>query len=323
MDIIPLARIKPLLDHKSEIIDAITKAFISHAKGDVTLPDPVQLMFHGADNILRGDCHVKTAYASQFPYFCIKTATGFYDNRSLNLPVNNGLVLLFSTRTGAPLALLMDEGHLTSARTAAAGAIAARLRPHTSQRRLGIIGTGHQAELQAHWIAHTVPVSALTLYGRRRERAEELCDRLRASGLPATVADTPSQVCAQSDTIVTATPATSPILLDKDIRPGHHIIALGADSPGKIELDPNILARAGAIITDDIAQCVHHGELGHAVRAGLVTEKTAIPLGQVLSIPDWALPQDAISIVDLTGLGAQDLYIAAFVHDALAATVSP
>jgi ornithine cyclodeaminase/alanine dehydrogenase-like protein (mu-crystallin family) len=53
---------------------------------------------------------------------------------------------------------------------------------------------------------------------------------------------------------------------------GPHILAMRSDSPGKVELEPVILNRANVILTDEHMQCLHHGELGHAVRAGLISE---------------------------------------------------
>jgi len=94
------------------------------------------------------------------------------------------------------------------------------------------------------------------------------------------------------------------------------IIAMGSDSPGKMELDPVVLQRADVIVTDDHEQCLHHGEFGHAVRAGLINNSKDISLGDVLHNPSiLRLNKNSISIVDLTGLGAQDLAISSMVYN--------
>lgn len=114
MQVIGLEEIRPLID-KAAIIEAVREAFILQTCGDIETPASMQMLFGAQMQELSGDCHVKSALSGSFPYFCIKVATGFYGNPVRGLDVNNGLVLLFSAETGAPLALLQEEGSLTSA----------------------------------------------------------------------------------------------------------------------------------------------------------------------------------------------------------------
>jgi ornithine cyclodeaminase len=83
---------------------------------------------------------------------------------------------------------------------------------------------------------------------------------------------------------------------------------VGADSPGKQELDHEILARA-RIVVDSRAQCVHHGEAGWAVRAGLTDAASLIELGDLLTTPIAFAPDDIV-VADLTGVAVQDFAIA-------------
>lgn len=311
MRIIPFSEIEPHLADKAGIISTIKDAFIAHAKGQVTMPEPVQLLFETSTGALTGDCHVKTAKAEGFQFFSVKVATGFYENPSKNLPVNNGLIMLFSAETGEPAVLFQDEGYLTMARTAAAGALAAGLKSSDKPQSLGIIGTGVQAELQARWISSHMEISEIHIWGRDQQKAE--CLKSRLTGISLVVSDTMSDLCAVSDIIVTTTPATSPLLMAEDIRPGHHIVALGADSPGKIELDPGIFSKADYVFADDIAQCLHHGDSGQAVKSGLISQADITSLGAALS-ENSNIHDTAISVVDLTGLGVQDLAIASKVY---------
>ncbi|OSI41299.1 hypothetical protein BST65_00050, partial [Bradyrhizobium canariense] len=84
--------------------------------------------------------------------------------------------------------------------------------------------------------------------------------------------------------------------------------AVGADSPGKRELDPRILAR-GRTVVDSIAQCVDHGEAGWAVREGLLEARSLIELGTLQDAPVAFLPDDIV-VADLTGVAIQDFEIA-------------
>ncbi|MCZ6471480.1 MAG: ornithine cyclodeaminase, partial [Gammaproteobacteria bacterium] len=90
--------------------------------------------------------------------------------------------------------------------------------------------------------------------------------------------------------------------------------AMGTDNPGKQELDAALFPRAAVIMVDDHDQCVHHGDLGHAVRAGLVPEDVDIALGAVLAgEKPGRKSDDDITIVDLTGIAAEDMAVAALV----------
>jgi ornithine cyclodeaminase len=108
--------------------------------------------------------------------------------------------------------------------------------------------------------------------------------------------------------IVTTTPSTEPLLTSDMIQPGKRIVALGADGPGKRELDPVILARA-RVVVDSRVQCIDHGEAGWAVRAGLIEAGSLIELGALLTAP-LAFGADEIVVVDLTGVAVQDVEIA-------------
>jgi ornithine cyclodeaminase len=116
------------------------------------------------------------------------------------------------------------------------------------------------------------------------------------------------ELCARADVIVTTTPSTEPLLSVDMIRPGTRIVAVGADSPGKRELDPKILAR-GRTVVDSIAQCVDHGEAGWAVRAGLIDPASLIELGTLLEAPIAFAPEEIV-VADLTGVAIQDFEIA-------------
>lgn len=313
-----LDTILPVVEKKAAVIEAVKYGFIAHSCDEITLPAPVHMMFNNG-GVIKGDCHVKTAYSSSLPFYCVKVASGFYQNPKLGLPVNNGFVMLFSSETGQPLALFQDDGYLTSVRTAAAGALGVSLRKRSEPIKLGIVGTGHQAELQARWISYYNSVSQITIWGRSKSNADALCERLKNLEVNIEAAGSTRQMSDNSNVIVTTTPSSHPVLAADDIHAGQHIVALGSDSPGKIELEPSILSQAEQIILDDFEQCLHHGEFGHAVRRKLISEENYQSLGSYLASDLGSVFSsiDAITVVDLTGLGAQDLAVASMVWQSL------
>jgi len=148
---------------------------------------------------------------------------------------------------------------------------------------LGILGSGHQAQLQARWTCELLGIERVVIWGRSPERAQHLANALQQAGLKAQAADSVEAVFAQCNLVITCTPSTQAIVPADVVRKGTHIVALGADSPGKQELDPLLLQRARVLMTDDRAQCLDHGEMSHAVRAHLISDQADVSLGHVLA----------------------------------------
>lgn len=294
-----------------EAVNVVESAFRALATGDVVMP-PILSMDIPAAN---GEVDVKTAYIPGFDGFAIKVSPGFFDNPKLGLPSLNGLMILFSAKTGLVDALLLDNGYLTDIRTAAAGAVATRhLAPkvHTA----GVIGTGVQARLQIE-AAHLVrPFNRVLVWGRdpahAKKCAADLADKL---GIEARVETDPARLVADSQLVVTTTPARAPVLQADWLHPGLHITAMGSDQPGKVEIDPKVFGRVDAYVPDRLSQCRVQGELRSAIEAGMVDADKVFPeLGAVVAghAPGRKSASD-ITFADLTGTGAQDTAIASHV----------
>lgn len=116
-----------------------------------------------------------------------------------------------------------------------------------------------------------------------------------------------SAVAAATRLIVTCTASRAPLLAESDIEEGTHITAIGADSAGKQELDPEILRRADVLLADSLAQCEKLGELQHAPDQCA----RAIEIGAFCGAPRAARS----SVADLTGLGVEDLFIAESIYE--------
>src|SRR3546814_20789511 len=84
-----------------------------------------------------------------------------------------------------------------------------------------------------------------------------------------------------ADIVVTATAARAPLVQRGWIAPGTHISAMGADGPGKQELDPALVA-AAVRFADLPAQAAAIGECQHAVAAGLIDVASITAIGAVI-----------------------------------------
>jgi ornithine cyclodeaminase len=281
-----------------EALAAVEEGFLRQARGELELMAVGHLDFPEDG----GSCHVKGGHLRGDDVFVVKMSNTFHRNPARGLSPASGYMSIASARTGELLAILHDRGYLTDLRTAMAGALAARTIARPRPQVLGVIGSGVQAEMQAQWIARTLGIPTTLLWARNVERAGKLAAKLGAQSVPL------ASLCELADVIVTTTPSTEPILTSAMVRPGTRIVAVGADAPGKRELDTALLARA-RIVVDSRAQCVDHGETGWAVRAGVVDADDAMQLADLLAEP-VVFADDDIVIADLTGVAVQDVQIA-------------
>jgi ornithine cyclodeaminase/alanine dehydrogenase-like protein (mu-crystallin family) len=292
------------------IFTAVRGALIAHAEGRTSVPSPMVLEFPE----YAGDCHVKAGHVAGSPHFAVKVASTFAS-------VNNGLILVVDATTGAPAAVLADEGMLTAWRTAAAGALITHALTPPDIDEVSVLGTGEQAFLQVTWLRKLRPINRVRVWGRRPDAAERLCRAFQDEGLDAR----PDALEGGGAPCVIATTAARSPLPAEAFRNAMHVTGIGTDMPGKHELPVELFADA-LIVTDDHTQCLHHGDFGNAVRAGVVPPDADLSVGAFLEttsdLPRQPAQGDgpraiqttwAKSIADLTGVGATDAAVASAV----------
>ncbi|MEM8895303.1 MAG: ornithine cyclodeaminase family protein [Bacteroidota bacterium] len=314
MKIVTLAEIKAIIERADPtlLLQSMEDAFIAYSNGTATIPPVGHLGFKKPP----GDMHIKYGHISNDPNFVIKVATGFYDNQSIGLPNNSGLMLVMDAKTGQPRVLLQDDGYLTDLRTAIAGAVVAQHTAPTQVKAIGIIGTGVQARLQLKCLKWVTDCRKVYVFGRNKDKVTAYAAEMSVDGFEITVCDTPGEVANACNLIVTTTASKIPLLEADDIHPSTHITAMGSDVPGKQELEAGILAKADVVLCDSQTQCVDHGETYFAVGNGLLHHEEIVEVGTWIEA-GFHRSDDAISVADLTGIATQDIKIASFVLDAL------
>ena len=295
-----------------DAIECVEQAFHALATKAVIMPPIMRL------DILEhnGEIDVKTAYIPGVDSLAIKISPGFFDNPSLGLPSTNGLMVLFSTRTGMVEALLLDNGFLTNIRTAAAGAVAAKYLARADSQTAAILGAGAQAGLQLEALTLVRDINSATLWARDPAKAEARAIELSESlGIPVTPCASVEGAIDNADIVVTTTPSDQPILQSDLVRSGQHITAMGSDAEHKNEIDPRLITRS-RYFCDRLSQVQSLGELHHALDQELVKPSATFPeLGQVISQQASGRENsDDITLCDLTGTGIQDTAIATLAY---------
>ncbi|MGI9498670.1 MAG: cyclodeaminase [Geminicoccaceae bacterium] len=294
-------------------IHCIERAFEALATQPVIMP-PILRLDIEAHN---GEVDVETAYVPGIDSFAIKISPGFFDNPTLGLPSVNGLMVLFSAKTGLVEAVLLDNGYLTDVRTAAAGAVAVKHLSRADSTTAGIIGAGVQAGLQLEALTLVRPIEQALVWARNTGKAAAFAERMSANlGIEVKAVETTEAAVRPSDVVVTTTPSTEPLIRAEWLSPGQHITAMGSDAEHKNELAPAIIAAADRYVCDRREQCGRLGELHHALEADLVDPGTNFPeLGEIIAAKSTGRPSaDAITVADLTGTGVQDTAIATFTY---------
>lgn len=307
--IIDLPKIKSIVGGL-DVINAMKEGFIQYSNGNSVVPPVGELLFDDPP----GDVHIKYGYIKNQEHYVIKIASGFYENHKLGIPSGQGLMLLFNQKTGELVAVLLDEGHLTDIRTAAAGALAIKYFAPSQINAVGIVGTGVQAKQQLLHMQQNNACKDVWLWGRNRKHAERLKTEL-GDDFEVSIADSCAELAQNSDVIITTTPAEKPLLLANDIKVGTLIVAVGSDTQHKQELDAGILKKADLVIADSLPQSKSRGEIFQAVKSNTIKEEEVIELGTALQDKNLQRTSDEqIIVVDLTGVAVQDIMIASTVY---------
>ena len=207
---------------------------------------------------------------------------------------------------------------MTDLRTGAAGAVAMKHCSDEDQNVVGFIGTGAIARNMARAAAATRPFTGIC-YGLDTDMSAEFAESMSTElGMPFKVAESAQELCGESDIIFTQTTGSSTVL-EKDWlkESGVTIIASGSDQPTKQEI-PNDVLKASKYIADLVKQTSKVGELRGPLQAGVMTEDDVYAeLGEIVNGDKPGREGNEISVVDLTGTGAQDAAIGQVAWDKL------
>lgn len=305
--------LKELVKIDAEVIAGIEASFISLSQGKAIVP-PI-MMLPVAER--QAEIDVKSAFVAGLDSLAVKIASGFFLNHQMNLPTSSGLMVVMSTVTGFPQAVLLDNGYLTHIRTAAAGAIAAEYLADAKADIVGIVGVGEQARHQLRALSLVRKITKVLVHGRRADAVQGFIEAMKLEIAAEFHAVTSLEtLVVRSAIVITTTPSREPLIRAEWLHPGLHITALGADSEEKRELFDDVLERADVIGCDLKEQCLRLGELrGFAGRYATIEGKVR-ELGEICSGRLPGRTSDTqITVCDLTGVGTQDTQIALLAHD--------
>ncbi|HTX44488.1 MAG TPA: ornithine cyclodeaminase family protein, partial [Methanocella sp.] len=177
---------------------------------------------------------------------------------------------------------------------------------------------GHQAwtQMLAYNVVFGRQIKTVKVYSRHIEHSEALAGRIKAEMGYEALAVKTAQEAADADIIATVTPARSPVLKAEWVKPGTHINAIGADAPGKQELETALTLKA-RVFVDSVEQASHSGEINAPWSQGLLNKgMLAGTIGEVVAgqVPGRTNDKE-ITVFDSTGLAIQDMAVAHIIYE--------
>jgi len=245
--IVDLQKIKDVL-RSIDPIQEIEDGFITFSRGNVVVPPVGEMIFEDPP----GDVHIKYGFIKEDDYYVIKIASGFYNNPKMGLPSYDGLMLLFNQKTGELISVMLDEGHLTNVRTAAAGAVVAKYLAPKKVNRIGIFGAGVQGRMQLEYLKGIIDCTDVIVWGIDKQELDDYKKEMEKQDFKVETTLQSEDITSSCNFIVTCTPSTKPLIKVDQIEKGVHITAMGSDTPEKQELDSAILRKADRVVVDSI-----------------------------------------------------------------------
>lgn len=221
-------------------------------------------------------------------------------------------VFLFDPDTGKASAMV-GGNLLTALRTAAASSVSIAHLARKDAKVIGMVGAGHQATFQLRAALEQRNFEKVIGWNYHPEMLPNIEKVAAEAGLPFEAV--PLEGMTEADVIVTITSSFAASLQAEHVSPRTHLACMGTDTKGKQEVQPELLARA-TVFADEIAQSVSIGEAQHAVASGLIAEADIAQIGAVINgTHPGRASDDEITLFDGTGVGLQDLAVAAAVVD--------
>jgi len=292
-----------------EIMEVVEEGFRQKSRGSVQMPPKSYVFFPE----FQGDLRVMPAYVPSMGSAGVKVVTVHVRNREKGLPTVQATTILVDPSDGSMTAVV-EASILTSMRTGAAGAIAVRELARRDSKMVAFVGAGIQARYQLLGISQVFPSMEAKAFDLYPAASKSFAVAASSMGIEVQISPTAEECVKDADIVVATTPSTQPVIMDDWIAPGTHINAIGADAPGKEELDPAILKRA-RIIVDDLVQATHSGEVNVPISKGLL--KASDIAGELGDVLEGKLrgreSEDQVTVFDATGLAIEDVAAASLV----------
>lgn len=283
----------------------------------------------------KADMDIKSGIYQAENLFGLKLVAWFGENETQGLPALTGITMVFDLKNGFPRALI-NSRYLTAMRTGAAGAVGIKYLAKQNAEVLVVVGTGYQALFQIAATLTAVPtIRKVCLYNPRNEEKARLLQksiRTKLGGIRNDICDLKNEkwiqrietvefsavnnieaALSEADAVITITPSCQALIKKEWVKPGTHFSCIGADLPGKQELDETLF-KTVRVFVDDVGQASKVGEIQTAIRLGILQKESIKEVGNVINENEKGrLSNKDITVFDSTGIALQDLAVSDYI----------
>lgn len=289
-----------------DLIDAMEVVLRRFSAGEVVQPVRTVIEAGAPDRFFA----VMPAFVP--PALGAKLVTVFNSNEAAGLPTHLATVLLFSSETGALVAIL-DGRYITELRTAAVSAVSARLLARDDASVLAIIGSGVQARSHLAALERVFELSQVRVWSRSADHQLAFIEEMQPHTEARIVGcDSAEDAVRIADLVVLATSSRGPVVESDWIKAGAHVISVGACRPDQREMDPALVKRGRLFVDSRAAATSESGDVLLGIQERLFTASHIVgELGELIAgaIEGRRSPRD-VTIFKSLGLAVEDVVAA-------------
>jgi alanine dehydrogenase len=240
-----------------------------------------------------------------------KLVTVFGSNAAHGLPSHLASIVLLDPETGA-LQALLDGRYITEARTAAVSAVSSRLLARKTAKSLAIIGSGVQAQSHLEALSRVHTLRQASVWSPNKLHRDRFVDTCKGSGpkqsVTMTAVDHAGEAVVGADIIVLVTSSPTPVLEDGWVKPGAHVISVGACRPTQREMDPALVARARLFVDSRTAALVESGDVVLGIQEGrFAADHIVAEIGELITGATGRRSDTEVTIFKSLGLAVEDV----------------
>jgi len=236
-----------------------------------------------------------------------KLVTVFGGNAARGLHTHLASIMLLDPATGA-LQALMDGRYITEARTAAVSAVSSRLLARKTAASLAIIGSGVQARSHLEALSRVHRLRQATIWSPTRAHRDRFVADSAGSPVPVRAVDHPGEAVVGADVVVLVTSSPAPVVENGWVKPGAHVISVGACRPNQREMDPALVGRARLFVDSRAAALVESGDVVLGIKEGRFSaEHIVAEIGELVNGAEGRRTDTDVTVFKSLGLAVEDV----------------
>lgn len=292
-------------------VDELKKAFLVKAEGKVEAPPRARFQMSDVRNILWMPSLVRGRDTMS-----LKLVTA-YPDLGPGVISTRAIVILVDGKNG-DVKCIMGGTSLTGIRTGAVSGLSCRYLARRDSKRMAMLGAGGQGFYQISGVVSQIGIEEVRIFDIDKTRQKALMGRCEKElHLRAFASDTVKDAASDADIIVTATTTKTPILYGADVRPGTHVVAIGAYTPETRELGSDLIAKASVFVDEREAAIGEAGDVIIPIKEGRITEQSI--RGELADLVSGKAPgrtdDSQVTVFKAVGLAFEDNAIGWMVYD--------